>query len=141
MNSPFEKKSSGPLGWAIALLGGAASVVLACQVHVNILEKERLQAGVEEARRAATSLAASVKQAEEAFQKREIYLQKVSADEARLAAFLDGLLELSKTDPDARGLVSRYKVGGTAVASDPPANPASQRSSEQAPAKPKPAGR
>jgi hypothetical protein len=141
MTSSFENRSSGLLGWAVALLGASASVFLAAQVHLNILDKERLQAGIEEARRSANSLALSVKQAEEAFQKREIYLQKVHADEARLSAFLDGLLELSKTDPDARGLVSRHKVGGAAPVSDPSANPAPQRGSEQPPSKPKPTGR
>jgi hypothetical protein len=141
MNPSLHSKPSGLLGWAVAILGAAASVFLACQVHLNTLDKDRLQAGYEEARRMATSLAVSVKQAEEAFQKREMYLQKVHADEARLGAFLDGLLELSKTDPDARGLVNRHKVGATAGVPDAAAPPANQRGGDLTPAKSKPTGR
>jgi hypothetical protein len=100
-----------------------------------------MQAVYDEARRTANSVAISLKQAEEAFQKREMYLNKVHADEARLAAFLDGLLELSKTDPDARGLVNRHKVGAAAGAPDPAAPPAAQRGADLNPAKSKPAGR
>jgi hypothetical protein len=143
-----ESNRSGLSEWAVAVLGATAAVVLASQVHLNLLERERLQSGYEDARQIATSLSASVKQAEEAFQKRQIYLQKVEAQEARYAAFLDGLLELSKTDPDARALVVRHKVGGnvagvesTQPAREPVPNPGSQRSNEQAPARSKSTGR
>lgn len=129
------------LGWAIAILGAAASVFLACQVHLNSLERERIQAGYDEARRTANTVAISLKQAEEAFQKRETYIQKVYADEARFTAFLDGLLELSKTDPDARGLVNRHKVGSVGGAHEPAAPSAGPKGVDLNPAKAKPPGR
>ena len=139
---------SGLLEWAVAVLGASAAVFLACQVHLNSLDQDRLQAGYEEARRVTVNLSASVKQAEEAFQKREIHLQKVESQEARHAAFLNGLLELSKTDPDARGLVVRHKVGGNVSVPDagpvsraPVASPTPQRTTEQPPAKTKSTGR
>jgi len=141
---PSERNNrSGLLEWSVAGLGAAASVFLASQVHLNLLDKDRLQAGYEATRRGVISLSGSVKQGEEAFQKREIYIQKVEAQEARHAAFLDDLLELSKTDPDARSLVFRHKVGDTTVAPEavqpraPSASPNPQRSSEPLPAKSK----
>lgn len=143
-----QNTRSGLLEWAVAVLGASAAVFLACQVHLNSLDHDRLQASFEEARRVANNVGASVKQAEEAFQKREIYLQKIEAQESRHAAFLDGLLELSKTDPDARGLVVRHKVGGAVPVPDsgaPTRSPAAtappQRAGEQAPAKTKSTGR
>ena len=141
-----QNTRSSLLEWSVATLGAAAAVYLASQVHLNLLDKERLQAGHEEVRRNVASLSGSVKQGEEAFQKREIYLQKLEAQEARHAAFLKGLLELSKTDPDARSLVFRHKVGEDVVLPEvapprtPPASPALQRVPESAPAKPKSAG-
>lgn len=148
MYPPGQSSRSGLLGWAVAVLGATAAVFLASQVHLNLLEKERLQSGYEDARRVANSLGAAVKQAEEAFQKRQIYLQKVEAQEARHAAFLDGLLELSKTDPDARALVVRHRVGGSAAgveASSPSrestVNPVVLRGNEPPAAKSKSTGR
>ena len=132
--------------WSVALLGAAAAVFLASQVHLNLLDKDRLQAGYEEARRNAASLGVSAKQGEEAFQKREIYLQKMEAQEARHAAFLTGLLELSKTDPGARSLVFRHKVGGEIVLPEAAqqrqtaSNPAQPRALEAASPKGKSAG-
>lgn len=143
-----QSNRSGLLEWAVAVLGATAAVFLASQVHLNLLEKERLQSGYEDAREVASSLSAAVKQAEEAFQKRQIYLQKLEAQEARYAAFLDGLLELSKTDPDARALVVRHKIGGNVgggessqSARDPASNLGSQRGNEQVPARSKATGR
>jgi hypothetical protein len=118
MYPPSQNTRSGVLEWAVAVLGASASVFLASQVHMNLLEQGRLQESYEEARRVVASISSSVKQAEEAYQKREIYLQKIEAQEARQAAFLNGLLELSKTDPDARTLVYRHKVGGDASAAE-----------------------
>ena len=85
-----QNTRSSLLEWSVATLGAAAAVYLASQVHLNLLDKERLQAGHEEVRRNVASLSGSVKQGEEAFQKREIYLQKLEAQEARHAAFLKG---------------------------------------------------
>jgi hypothetical protein len=141
-----QNTRSSLLEWSVAALGAAAAVYLASQVHLNLLDKERLQAGQEEVRRKVASVAGAVKQGEEAFQKREIFLQKLEAQEARHAAFLKGLLDLSKTDPDARSLVFRHKVGDgdalpeVAPPRTPPASPASQRAPESAPSKPKSAG-
>ena len=141
---PSERNNrSGLLEWSVAGLGAAASVFLASQVHLNLLDKDRLQAGYEATRQGVVSLSGSVKQGEEAFQKRQIYIQKVEAQEARHAAFLDDLLELSKTDPDARSLVFRHKVGDTTVAPEavqpraPGASPTPQRSPEPVPGKSK----
>lgn len=119
MYSPGQNTRSGLLEWAVAILGGAACVYLASQVHINLLEQGRIQEGYDEVRRTVASLSGSVKQAEEAYQKREMYLQKIEAQETRQAAFLNGLLELSKTDPDARTLVHRHKVGGETAPSEP----------------------
>ena len=116
MYPPSQNTRSGLLEWAVAILGASASVFLASQVHMNLLEEGRIQESYDEARRVVASISGSVKQAEEAYQKREIYLQKIEAQEARQAAFLNGLLELSKTDTDARTLVYRHKVGGDAYA-------------------------
>lgn len=138
-----QNTRSSLLEWSVALLGAAAAVFLASQVHLNVLDKDRLQAGYEEARRGVASLSGAVKQAEEAFQKREIYIQKMEAQEARSAAFLNDLLELSKTDTDARSLVFRHKVGDATVAPEAVqprtlgGNPTPHRSPEPAPAKPK----
>lgn len=138
-----QNTRSSLLEWSVSILGAAAAVFLASQVHLNLLDKDRLQADYEEARKNVAVLAGSAKQAEEAFQKREIYLQKMEAQEARHAAFLNGLLELSKTDPDARSLVYRHKVGGDVVLPETqqartlPASPAPQRAAEPAPTKSK----
>jgi hypothetical protein len=111
MYPPVQPNRSSLLEWSVAILGGAASVFLASQVHLTLLDKERSRSGYEDARLKAATLANTVRQWEESYQKREIYLQKIEAQEARHASFLNGLLELSKTDPDARGLVFRHKVG------------------------------
>jgi len=138
-----QNTRSSLLEWSVALLGAAAAVFLASQVHLNLLDKDRLQAGYEEARSSVASLTGSVKQAEEAFQKREIYLQKMEAQEAHHTAFLNDLLELSKTDTDVRSLVFRHKVGDATVATEavqsrtPGVSPTPQRSPEPAPAKSK----
>jgi hypothetical protein len=141
-----QNTRSSLLEWSVSILGAAAAVFLASQVHLNVLDKERLQADYEEARKNVAVLAGSAKQAEEAFQKREIYLQNLEAQEARHTAFLNGLLELSKTDPDARSLVYRHKVGGNVVLPEaqsgrpPSPSPAPQRAAEPAPSKSKSAG-
>ncbi len=148
MYPPAQNSRSGLLEWSVAVLGAASSVYLGSQVHLNLLDKERLQAGYEEARLNVAKLAASTKQWEESYQKREIYLQKIEAQEAQQAAFLNGLLELSKTDPDARALVYRHKVGGDVVLPDagqpqpktPSQTPAQQKTPEPAHTKPKPSG-
>ncbi len=133
-----QNNRSGLLEWSVAVLGAAAAVFLASQVHLSLLDKERLQADYEEARRNVAVLVGSTKQGEEAFQKREIYLQKIEAQEARHAAFLSGLLELSKTDPDARSLVFRHKVGGEVVL--PEAHEVRSAPPSPAPSKSKTAG-
>jgi hypothetical protein len=132
-----QNNRSSLLEWSVAILGAAASVSLAAQVHVALLDKERLQADYEEARRNVAVLVGSAKQGEEAFQKREIYLQKIEEQEARHAAFLSGLLELSKTDPDARSLVFRHKVGGDVVL--PEARDVRSAPPNPAPSQPSPA--
>lgn len=146
MYPPGQNSRSGLLEWSVAVLGAAASVFLASQVHLNTLDKERLQTSYEEAHLSVAKLAGTAKQWEESYQKREIYLQKIEAQESQYAAFLNGLLELSKTDPDARALVYRYKVGGDVVLPDAgqpktqsPA-PAQQKAAEPAPSKSKPSG-
>lgn len=137
---------SGLLEWSVAVLGAAASVFLASQIHLNTLDKERVQASYEEVRLSTAKLSGTSKQWEESYQKREIYLQKVEAQETQHAAFLSGLLELSKTDPDARALVYRHKVGGDVVLPDggqpkaPSQSPAQPKAAEQGSSKPKPAG-
>jgi hypothetical protein len=141
-----QNTRSSLLEWSVSGLGAAAAVFLASQVHLNLLDKERLQADYEEARKNVAVLAGSAKQAEEAFQKREIYLKKIEAQEERQAAFLNGLLELSKTDPDARSLVFRHKVGGDVALSEaqtnrqPSPSPVPPRAAEPAPSKSKSPG-
>ena len=141
-----QNTRSSLLEWSVSGLGAAAAVFLASQVHLNLLDKERLQADYEEARKNVAVLAGSAKQAEEAFQKREIYLQKMEAQEERQAAFLNGLLELSKTDPDARSLVFRHKVGGDVAlpeaqtSQQPSPSPVPPRAAEPAPSKSKSPG-
>ncbi len=145
MYPPGQNFRSGLLEWSVAVLGAAASVLLASQTHLNTLDKERVQASYEEARLSAAKLSGTAKQWEESYQKREIYLQKIEAQEAQHAAFLNGLLELSKTDPDARALVYRHKVGGDVVLPDagqpktPSQPPVQQKAAEQGASKPKPA--
>ena len=146
MYPPGQNSRSALLEWSVAVLGAAASVFFASQVHLNALDKERLQGGYEEARLNVAKLTGTAKQWEESYQKREIYLQKIDAQEAQLTAFLNGLLELSKTDPDARALVYRHKVGGDVVLPEagqpktPPPAPAQQKAPEPAPTKSKPSG-
>lgn len=146
MYPPGQNSRSGFLEWSVAVLGAAAAVFFASQVHLNTLDKERLEASSEEARLTVAKLTGTAKQWEEAYQKREIYLQKIEAQEAQHAAFLNGLLELSKTDPDARALVYRHKVGGEVVLPDvghpktPTPAPAQQKGPEPVPAKSKPSG-
>ena len=87
-----QNTRSSLLEWSVSILGAAAAVFLASQVHLNVLDKERLQADYEEARKNVAVLAGSAKQAEEAFQKREIYLQNILVNINYLEKYL--ILEL-----------------------------------------------
>jgi hypothetical protein len=118
MYSPERNERTPLLEWSVAVLGLGAAVFFASQIHINILDKERVQMKYDEARVKVGSLASTAKLWEESFQKRQIHLQRAESEESRYTAFMNELLELSKSDADARTLVYRHKVGGPGPAAE-----------------------
>jgi hypothetical protein len=101
---------SGLLGWAVSLLAAAGVVYLTAQLHLTLFERQRLQAASEEGVKRLNVLANSVKQAEDAYQKRDAFLTKNAEVNAKISAFYAELLDLAKTDTDARNTVRRWKL-------------------------------
>jgi hypothetical protein len=132
--NPSEDKS---LSLTLVALAVAAILAVGTQLRVAAIEKPMLEAQLNASAQRLTATKSAQVQAEEALQKREEQVKSLSETEAKYAAFLTELLELAKTDPDAKAVTQKWKIQQQgAPANDSPA--VSQP--EAKPAKAAPAG-
>jgi hypothetical protein len=115
-----SKKESLPIEIAAAAitLTLAALVFVTTELRVTLLERELLEGQHGVFAQRVTSLKTAVVQMDADIQSREEQIKKASATEAKYAAFLTDLLELSKLDPEARAVTQKWKIqsSGGAVA-------------------------
>lgn len=98
------------LSVALAALALAGIFVVGAQIRVASIEKPALEAQLNAAAQRLTSTKAAEVQADEAIQKREEQLKTLAETESKYAALLTELIELSKTDADARAITQKWKI-------------------------------
>lgn len=122
MNDVTSSEDKG-ISIAIAALALAAVLFIGAQLRVAAIEKPMLEAQLNASAQRLTATKAAQVQAEEALQKREEQVKALSETEAKYAAFLTELLELAKTDPDAKAITQKWKIQQQgAPVSDAPAS-------------------
>lgn len=129
----------------LGVLAMAGAVLLGTQLRWVVNEKSIMERQLSLLADRTTAAKNAKKQLEEVFQQREEQIKRAGETEAKYAALLADLLELSKTDLDAHQITQKWKIQGAPAATVPPAPPkqvpaeAGTRQ-EKAPLKP-PAGR
>ena len=101
----------------------AALVYLAAQTRTVFLEKPMLEAQKTFLVQRLSALKTTDKQTGEAIEKREFQIKRGQELEAKYAAMLTELLELSKVDPDARALTLKWKIQSSQPSLDAPITP------------------
>ena len=117
--------------FAVVALAAAALVFVFTQVRVSLLEQSLLDAQRSVIAKRVSELKGSLSQMETDVVTREEQIKKATATEARYASLLGELLELSKTDVDARTLTQKWKIQA-AGAEATPANASAVKSSAAA---------
>jgi hypothetical protein len=95
---------------ALSLLGAAVSVFLGAQIRAVSMEKPMLAAQTDFLFQRIGQTREALSQAEDALQKREEQLRLYASAEVRYTALLTELLEIAKTDPDARAIAQKWKI-------------------------------
>ena len=98
------------LSIAVAAFALAGIFLVGAQIRVASIEKPALEAQLNAAAQRLTSTKAAEVQADEAIQKREEQLKTLTETESKYAALLTELIELSKTDADARAITQKWKI-------------------------------
>lgn len=98
------------LSVALGALALAGIFLVGAQIRVASIEKPALEAQLKAAAQRLTSTKTAEVQADEAIQKREEQLKTLTETESKYAALLTELLELSKTDADARAITQKWKI-------------------------------
>ena len=108
---------------AMGMIAATASIFLVTQIHAVALEKPMLMSQRDSLNKRLISFTDAIIQADETIQTRESQLRKASATESKYAALLTELLEIAKTDFDARAVAQKWKIqqGGTDKAAESPA--------------------
>ncbi|MEI7775601.1 MAG: hypothetical protein WCK17_12600 [Verrucomicrobiota bacterium] len=117
--------------FAVVALAAAALVFVLTQVRVSLLEQTLLDAQRGIIAKRVAELKGNLSQIETDVVTREEQIKKATATEARYAAFLSELLELSKTDIDARTVTQKWKIQA-AGAETPVANASAAKPSATA---------
>lgn len=134
----FEKSEAGMLALCMGLLNLAALIVLGGQLKVKLMERPYFQSQLNYAAQRLTNVKATQVETEQAIEKRDQQIKRSGALEGQYAALLTELLELAKTDLDARAITQKWKIQQQgapradelppgATASDPKTVPAKQK--------------
>ncbi|RFC46187.1 MAG: hypothetical protein DVB28_000191 [Verrucomicrobia bacterium] len=99
-------------GQSLALAGIALVAVLffGTQLRVGALEKPMLEAQLNYSAQRLTATKSAQTQADESLKKRDEQMKALSETEAKYAALLTELIELAKTDVDARAITQKWKI-------------------------------
>lgn len=128
-------------GQSLALAGIALAAILffGTQLRVAGLEKPMLEAQLNYSAQRLTSTKAAQVQADEALKKRDEQVKGLSETESKYAALLTELIELAKTDADARAITQKWKIQQQGQAAAPEAGSQESKPAKvQAVAPPKP---
>lgn len=98
------------LGLCVGLLNLAAVIVLVGQLKIKLMERPYLQSQLNYAAQRLTSVKNTQTETEQAIEKRNQQIKRSGALEGQYAALLTELLELAKTDPDARAITQKWKI-------------------------------
>lgn len=109
MSEPIHNEDKG-LSLAVLFLAVAGVFLVGAQIRVASIERPALEAQLSAAAQRLTSTKTAEVQADEAIQKREEQLKALSETEAKYAALLTELIELAKTDADARAITQKWKI-------------------------------
>jgi F0F1-type ATP synthase membrane subunit b/b' len=130
----------------LGVLAMAGAVLVGTQLRWVSSEKAMVERQLSTLADRSTAAKTAKKQAEDLLHQREEQIKRAGETEAKYAALLTDLLELSKTDLDAQQITQKWKIQGAggatpAAATAPkPASPEAGARPEKAPAK-APAGR
>jgi hypothetical protein len=109
MTEPFNHEEKG-ISITVLGLSLAALFYLGAQLRVAAIEKPILEAQLNTSAQRLTSTKAAQVQAEEALQKREEQIKALAEMEGKYAALLTDLIDLAKTDNDARAITQKWKI-------------------------------
>ncbi len=129
----------------LGVLAMAGAVLVGAQLRWVSSEKGIVERQLSMLADRSTAAKNARKQVEDVLQQREEQIKRAGETEAKYAALLSDLLELSKTDLDAQQITQKWKIQGaaaapSAVAAPKPVPAETGTRQEKAPAKP-PAGR
>jgi chorismate mutase len=116
--------------FAVVALAAAALVFVFTQVRVSLLEQSLLDAQRGIIAKRVAELKENVSQIETDVVTREEQIKKATATEARYASLLTELLELSKTDVDARTVTQKWKIQAAGAEATPAAKPSAAATGE-----------
>ncbi len=95
---------------AIAVLAVAGIFLVGGQIRVASIEKPVLESQLNAAAQRLTATKTAEVQADDAIQKREEQIKTLTETESKYAALLTELIDLSKTDADARAITQKWKI-------------------------------
>ena len=105
----------------LGVLAMAGAVLLGAQLRWVSSEKSIVERQLSALADRSTAAKNAKKQLEEVVQQREEQIKRAGETEAKYAALLSELLELSKTDPDALQITQKWKIQGAGATQAPPA--------------------
>jgi len=105
--------------FAVVALAAAALVFVFTQVRVSLLEQSLLDAQRGVIAKRVAELKGNLSQIETDVVTREEQMKKATATEARYASLLGELLELAKTDVDARTVTQKWKIQAAGAEATP----------------------
>ena len=108
--SDLSQKEDKGQSLALAGIALAAILFLGTQLRLAGLEKPMLEAQLNYSAQRLTSTKAAQVQADEALKKRDEQVKGMSDTEAKYAALLTELIDLAKTDADARAITQKWKI-------------------------------
>ena len=108
--------------FSVVALAAAALVFVFTQVRVSLLEQSLLDAQRGIIAKRVAELKGNLSQIETDVVTREEQIKKATATEARYASLLTELLEISKTDVDARTVTQKWKIQAAGAEATPAAN-------------------
>jgi regulator of protease activity HflC (stomatin/prohibitin superfamily) len=94
----------------LGVLALTGVVLVAVQIKSLSFERGILEKQLVALAERVTASKLARKQVDEAFEQREQQIKRASATEAQYAGLLTDLLELSKTDPEARLVTQKWKI-------------------------------
>ncbi len=124
----------------LGVLAMAGAVLVGAQLRWVSSEKGIVERQLSMLADRSTAAKGAKKQVEDVLQQREEQIKRAGETEAKYAALLSDLLELSKTDLDAQQITQKWKIQGAAtapaaVAAPKPVSTETEARQEKSPAK------